>query len=129
MPISYKIDVGREIIMVTGSGRIEDAELLGVLESYSHDDDYRSHHRVFGDYSKVTDDQLSAEGIKLMAMRHPHNTGHRVILVHGLMEFGFGRMYQTYCECYHDSPPLLCYDRAEAVAFLNQDLPPDKWIA
>jgi hypothetical protein len=126
VPWSYDIDTDKDVAFTTGTGVLTDQEVFdGVMSLY---DDPRFHPDLRGlfDYRGVGTLKVSSETMaKLAAKRRYSDQTRTAFLVNGPLGFGLGRVYQSWVDL---GQVKITYDRAEAVAWLNEGVPPEKHI-
>ncbi len=126
MAWSYTIDTDKNVAFTSGSGVLTDEEIFsGVMSLYS---DPRFHPDLRGlfDYRNVATLKVSSEMMaRLAAHRRYSDKSRTAFLVNGPLGFGLGRVYQSWID---RGQVKITYDRAEAVAWLNEGVPPEKHI-
>lgn len=127
MPWTYTIDLARNVVFTAGSGVLTEAEVeTGVMSLYA-DPQFRPDLRGLFDYRGVETMKVSSEAMGRLAARRKYSANTRTaFLVKGPLGFGLGRVYQSSVESGHVKITL---DRAEAVAWLNEGVPPEKHVA
>ena len=129
MPYSYSIDTGLQTIFVTAEGKITDTELLTVIRAFNSDTRFHPDMRLLADYTRVTENRLSSEGMMECARLSKFSPeSRRIVLVTGNVEFGMFRVYESYCLVGGKTTPAVVRDRAQALEFLNVGVPPEKRI-
>ncbi len=126
MPWSYSIDSERNVVFTTGTGVLTEQELLGGLRSLYADPKFHPDHRGLFDYREVETLQVSNDLMASLAASRKYSARSRTaFLVNGPLAYGLGRLYQTWVQ---DGQVKIANERAEAVAWLNEGLPPEKHI-
>jgi hypothetical protein len=99
MPISYRIDPERSLILSTASGVVTDEHVLAHKKALNADPDYDASMKELTDLRAVTELDVTTQGIAAMASYdhdNPNTEGrHRLALVASeSLVFGMARMYQ-----------------------------------
>ena len=99
MPISYRIDPARSLVLTTVTGVVTDNDVLAHKRALASDPEYHPSMKELSDVRGVTDLEVTAEGIAVMAGfdREHDDTerGHRIALVASAdVVYGMARMYQ-----------------------------------
>jgi hypothetical protein len=95
MPTFYKIDKERKLVMTTYSGVLTIAEALGHQEKLPKDPDFDPSFSQLFDVTHVTDVQLTAEDVRLLARATVFSPdSRRAILVDSDLKFGLARMFE-----------------------------------
>jgi len=95
MPTFYKIDKERKLVMTTYSGVLTIAEALGHQEKLPKDPDFDPSFSQLFDVTHVTDVQLTAEDVRLLARASVFSRdSRRAILVDSDLKFGLARMFE-----------------------------------
>lgn len=126
MPWSYIIDHERDVVFTTAAGILTEEECYaGVMSLYS---DPRFHPDLRGlfDYRDVVTLMLSSELMATLAAKRKYSEKTRTaFLVSTQLGFGLGRVYQSWVAL---GQIKICFDRAEAVAWLNEGVTAEKHI-
>lgn len=130
MPWTYRIDKAREFMWVRASGVVTEAEVATGAANAIGDPDFGSHYRLLLDYSEATSISMSVDAVARLAQSSAFSPrSRRAFLATTPLTFGLGRMYETYASLGDTSAPVRVFrDRAEALAWLNSDVPPEKVI-
>ncbi len=105
MPISYRIDESRNLVLTAATGVLTDAEVLEHKERLLRDPEFRHGMAELTDVRAVARLEVTPEGIRRMVgfdSREGAGTeNHRLAIVasHDFI-FGMARMYQTQAELY-----------------------------
>ena len=129
MPFTYSIDLDRNILFIHAEGTVTDTDVVSLSRKIESDPKFHPGILVFNDSSKVTSNRITANGIKGILACRKFSAASRVLLFpENKADFGMARMYQTYCELGDAAQPQIFQSRAEALAFINKGLPPEKAI-
>lgn len=120
------IDPDRNVVFTTATGVLTDDDLaVGVRTAYQ-DPQFHSELNGFFDYSGVTDWKVSNDFLIMLAAKRRFSAATRTaIFVRGSLGYGMTRVYQTWVD---DGQVKIFEDRAEAVKWLNEGVPPEKQI-
>lgn len=99
MPISYRIDSKRQLILTRAWGVLTDAELLAHKERLLHDAAFDPRMPQLSDVREIERLDVTAAGVRAMVAHDAANSerrnGHRMALVVPMDEaFGMARMYE-----------------------------------
>lgn len=125
MPWSYSIDPERGIIVATGTGVLTGDELMVGLANETRDPHFRSDMRYFIDYHAVTDVRVPASTMMQAAAHPAFSTGMRRAFY---VSSGFFESALKFAKLSANGPYEVFTDRASAVAWLNEGVPPEKRI-
>ena len=126
MPWSYSIDTNRGVIFTKATGTITEADLVAETRAVYQDPEFRSDLNVFHDYSEVADLILSCEFLAAMAENRRFSKNSKTaIWAPGPLSYGLGHIFQVYA---HHGSVVVFHDRNEALAWLNEGVPPEKAI-
>ena len=126
MPFTYTIDREREAVFYSATGVLTDEIAQDLHSKIFQDPDFHPHFRVLGDYSGVSELQISAVTIASLAARSGFSKQSRRAL---LTQYGI--ISGTALFYTQNTPPgnaRIFYDRAKALAWLNEGVPPEKVI-
>ena len=106
MPISYRIDPERRLVVTTASGILTDDDIIELKRRLAADPEFKAGMRELSDVRAVTDLQVSSAGVRRMAAmdESPSSTpsGYKLAIVAGSdTTFGMARMYQMFTESNH----------------------------
>ena len=123
MPISYRIDVARDLILTTGSGTLSDADIVGLKEQLAQDRDFKPGMRELSDLRSIDRLDATAAGVRNMVQLDARESGkvrsHRLALVVSQeVAYGMARMYQALSEP-HIGGVAVFRDIDEARAWLD----------
>lgn len=109
MPVAYQIDTEQKLVSITATGTLTVAELLALFDQIRNDPRFTPACSLFSDYRGITPIDLTTEGIEKLAQHaidlDPGSC--RIILVDNTLNYGIGRMYQSYMDIYGKSPALV----------------------
>lgn len=103
MPISYRIDQARHLVLTTATGILADNDVLDLKRRLVADPAFRPDMRQLSDVRGITALQVTAAGVRGMVALDSANAsrleGHRLAIVTGEdVVFGMARMYQSMTE-------------------------------
>lgn len=122
VPIELSYDAGKNVFLITAAGVLSEKNARGIAAYLTGHPNFGPEARTFHDYSRVTAFLLSADCLRDLAqqLKSPGISAHRAYLLgssNGMetaMEYAKGL----------DSPHVrLFYDRKEALAWLNEEMP------
>lgn len=126
MPCSFHIDVANEVVFFTATGCITDGELVQTLMAMANDEAFDADFRGFADCTQVTEHLVSAETMQLLAGNPRSSADSRwVFLVNEGLAAGIARFYKLSLKFGHLE---VFTDRATALAWINDGVPPGKFI-
>jgi hypothetical protein len=125
MPWNYTIDSEKGFMTATGSGVLTGAEMMAGLSTATRDPRFRSDLRYLIDHHAVTDFRVSADTL-LEVASHPAFSPkmRRAFFVNS----GFLTAVLNFANVGAVGPNEVFADRSQALAWLNEGVPPDKWI-
>ena len=98
MPIDYRIDSTRQVVLTHAWGVLTDADILTLKERLIRDPDFTDGMDELSDVSDIERLEVSSYGVELMVAHDRRNGSlrrHRLaIVVPGDRVFGMARMYQ-----------------------------------
>jgi hypothetical protein len=127
MPISYRIDSERGLVITTASGVLTDDDILELKRRLAADPEFKMGMRELSDVRAVTDLQVSTEGVRRMAAMDESpssaRSSHKLAIVAGSdATFGMARMYQMFTESNQPHVAVFKdYDRARR--WLGEPIP------
>ena len=127
MPISYRIDPERGLVVTTASGILTDDDIIELKRQLAADPDFKAGMRELSDVRAVTDLQVSTNGVRRMVAmdERPASTAnrHKLAIVAGTdATFGMARMYQMFTES--NQPHVAVFrDYDKARQWLGEPLP------
>ena len=101
MPISYRIDAGRRLVVTTAHGVLTDEDILTLKRRLTDDPEFQTNMCELSDVRSITDLQVTPAGIQKMVALDSISppTGYRLAIVVGEnVVFGMARMYQSLTE-------------------------------
>ena len=129
MPISYRIDPERNLVLTTATGILADNDVMDLKRRLVADPAFRPDMRQLSDVRGVTELRVTAGGVRGMVALDAGNAsrleGHRLAIVAGEdVVYGMARMYQSMTE--QNLPGVGVfrdYDAAVAWLGVTQELP------
>jgi hypothetical protein len=95
MPAFYKIDKERRLVMTTGAGRLSMADALAHQEKLAGDSDFDPGFSQLMDFTHVTQIDLNADDIRVLAQRSIFSPqSRRAFIVPSDSAYGLARMYE-----------------------------------
>jgi hypothetical protein len=95
MPVFYKIDKERKLVISTGSGVFTMADALAHQEKLRKDPDFDPSFSQLLDFTHVTKLELDAKDVRRLAQTFVFSDdSRRAILVSGDVAFGLARMFE-----------------------------------
>jgi hypothetical protein len=99
LPIFYKIDKERRVVMTTGSGDFSIAEALRHQDQLLHDPDFDRSFSQIIDLRHVTQFDLEPGDVRKLAQRNIFSPeSRRAIIVNTDLGYGYGRMFELHRE-------------------------------
>jgi hypothetical protein len=98
MPISYRIDAERRLVVTTAHGVLTDEDILNLKNRLAADADFQAGMRELSDVRSVTDLQVTSAGVQKMVSLDSlsHLDGYKLAIVASEnVVFGMARMYQS----------------------------------
>ena len=119
MPINYRIDAAREIVIVVGTGILTAEEMRQEQAEMNRETDLASHFNQLIDLKEVTELRLSVEDVRQLSYGSPFREGsRRVIVVDRPEDYGLARVFQALTEP-HGAELRVLYDLEEARRWLG----------
>lgn len=129
MSVSITFDESRQVIRLLAEGVVTDEDLLPALRAAYRDPRFAPTMRTFADYTGVTKFKLTGEAMRIAAeMNQVSPDTRQALLVGPDVAFGLARAHQGWNVALNRSLPTIFQDRAAALAFLNEGLPPDQHV-
>lgn len=120
-------DTERDVFIATATGVITEQYLRENVRLAYQDPRFHPDLRCFLDYSGVTDWQIPISVLTdLAASRKFSGKSRTAFFVVGSLSYGMTRAYQIFVD---KGVVQIFTDRASAVAWLNEGVPPEKWLA
>jgi len=125
MPVSFSINSKLGVILLHARGVLRDEDLIGALRDLNAEPRFCQQLRLLGDFSGITENHLTSQGISRCAQLNPFREGARqAVVVRGAAEFGMFRMYEAYCSLNQKAAPHIFKLREEAIDYLNKGMSP-----
>lgn len=126
MPWSYTIDPKRNVIFTTGTGILTQEELAFGVKMAKQDPLYHPDLNAFFDWTKVTGWKMDSDFLARLVAARTFSGGTRTaMLASNPLGYGMCRIMEAWVS---NGQMMLFTDRAEAVAWLNEGVPPEKHI-
>ena len=120
MPADYRIDVEQATVFSRASGRLTDDDLQNHQRRLREDPDFRPDLNQLFDFQTVTDLQVTAAGIRILAERNPFGAGaRRAFVVASQVMYGMLRMFQILTDDHPDELRVQFSDLEAARAWLG----------
>jgi len=124
MPREHSIDKERGAIFVTATGIFTEMEFVTGTALTIADPDFHPDHRVLVDFTGVTRFDIPAKRLADFVSKKPFSEKSRRAFVVGP---GFGSLFVTYGKTSGAVEQIQIFrDRAGALAWLNEGVPPEK---
>lgn len=125
MPCSYSIDEDKRVVFNTSSGVVTDNDLVTNAILLRSDKNFQGNFRCLSDYTRVTALQTTAATLTTLAANQPFSPeSRRAFLVTAGWIGSSVEFYRTTTT----GQVRVFTDRAEALAWLNEGVPPEKHI-
>jgi len=103
MPISYRIDVERDLVLTLGSGSLTDDDIVQFKARLLRDPDFKPGMRELSDIRGVDQFDVTPAGVQAMVQQDTRDSekiaSHKLaIVVSKAVAYGMARMYQTMTE-------------------------------
>lgn len=120
----YTIDKALGAVFTEAAGILTEVELVAGVRALYEDPQFHPDFRGLFDYTRVTTNEISSERMASMAAMRKYSANARTaFLVTGQLSYGLGRVYQSWID---EGQVMVTYNRAEALAWLNEGVPPEK---
>jgi len=120
MPVSYRIDAARGVVLSTASGVVCDSDLLAHQQRLRSDPAFRPWFRQLFDFSDATVNEVSGRCIRQLASAPALGKGSkRALVVREPSAFGLARMFQTLRDDEPEEATAIFHDVATARAWLG----------
>jgi len=97
MPVFYKIDKERKIVMSSGSGVLTIEDIIGHQERLLNDPEFDPSYSQLSDFTHVTKVQLSSEDERLAAKKNIFlHRSRRPLVVKNDVQYGVARMFEIH---------------------------------
>jgi hypothetical protein len=125
MPLTYRIDAGRNLVLTTGTGVLTDEDVLAHKRALIEDPAFVTGMRELSDVRAVEELRVTPDGVRLMVgldEKHARaRAGCKLAIVAGQpLIFGMARMYQQSAEP-SVSDVGVFKDHTQALAWLGLD--------
>lgn len=123
MPAKYVIDVARRLVISTGTGTVNDEDVLNHHEQLRRDPDFDPTFDQLSDFTAVTKVEITPEAIRVIASQQLFADNARRAIVAPTREiFGLARMFQAYRELSEGKEGIAIFrDREQALRWLDRD--------
>lgn len=120
MPVSYRIDVARSLVLSVATGVVTDLDLLDHQQRLRDDPEFRPWFRQLFDFSAATTNEVSGRAVRQLAIAPAFGTGSkRALLVPDDAGFGLARMFQTLRDEHADESIAIFRDEQSARNWLG----------
>lgn len=120
MPISYRIDTARSLVVSVAAGVVTDDELLDHQQRLRDDPAFQPWFRQLFDFRQGTTNLVTGRGVRQLAVAPAFGKGSkRALLVDQDAAFGLARMFQTLREDQQEEEISIFRDEAAALAWLG----------
>jgi hypothetical protein len=124
MPWAYSINQERAAVLVEATGVVTGEELTAGVNALIRDPAFLPDMRILLDYHGITELRVSHTVIEALASSRVYSArSRRALYVLSGFGMGVGRYYQSFA---HAGQVEVFTDRAEAIAWLNEGVPPEK---
>lgn len=126
MPWNYTINSELDAVLVVATGVVTGDELTAGVQLLTQDPGFHPDIRMLIDYQGMSELRVPHNVIETLASSRVYSAkSRRALLVSVGFALGVGRYYQAFAQA---GQVEVFTDRAEALAWLNFDLPPEKWL-
>jgi hypothetical protein len=120
VPVSYRIDTTRGVVLSTATGVVTDLELIAHKERLRADPAFQPWFRQLFDFSGATENQVTGRGVRELAASPALGKGSkRALVVRDVSGFGLARMFQTLRDEQPDESIAIFPDVATARVWLG----------
>lgn len=124
MPWNYVIDQERDAVLVTATGVVTGEELTAGVKTLVQDPGFHPDIRMLLDYHAISELRVSYNVIETLASSRVYSAkSRRACYVQVGFALGVGQYYQAFAQA---GRVEVFTDRAEALAWLNESVPPEK---
>lgn len=117
-------------MFATASGVLREEEIKPGVTTVLQNPHFPSLRRFLLDYSAVTRISLNVETVQTLARNPIFTPGcRRALLAPSDLAYGMGRMYQIFSQESGTGAVEVFRDRPAALAWLNEGVPPAKWLS
>ena len=97
MPICYKIDKDRKLVLSTGSGFVTKMEALAHQDQVLNDPDFDPSFSQLADFAQLTNTDIGMSDLGTFAQRDAFSiSSRRAIIVSGDIAYGFAKIFELY---------------------------------
>jgi hypothetical protein len=119
MPVTYQINIARQVVYTRGFGTVNDNDLLQHNSSLKADPDFNPNFNQLLDFTEVIQAEVKSETIYGIASNRIFNLSSlRAIVVKPGLQYGFARMFQN-LRMLEDKNIEVFLDIAEAQSWLG----------
>lgn len=96
MPVSVRVDRSRKLVVTTYSGHVTDGDVAHQIAEIGRNAPFEGEYRVITDFTQVTQFEISADQIRLVAeSKSPLEKTRRVMVAPSDVAYGTSRMFQV----------------------------------
>lgn len=126
MPISYRIDAGRSLVLTAASGTLTDEDVLALKERLARDPAFSPDMKELSDCRGIERLDVTPAGIRAMVEQDESDSDgaatHKLALVLSTdVAYGMARIYQSLSEVHDNENVGVFRDLDEAKAWLEVD--------
>jgi hypothetical protein len=97
VPVSYKIDKERKLVLTTGSGFVTKQEVLAFQDQILKHPDFDPSFSQLADFARLTNTDINMADLQTLAKRDVFSIhSRRAIIVKGDLAFGFAKIFELY---------------------------------
>ena len=121
MPVSYRIDTARRLVLTNGGGTLTDEEIRTHVHELTIDPEFDPSFHQLADFREVTSVELTSPGVRAVAGKNPWQVGARRALVCDQdVLFGIARMFELFSAGGEDEIQVF-REMSDAQAWLGLD--------
>ena len=95
MPVTVRVDRSEKLVVTRYSGQVTDADVARQIADIERNAPYDPEYRAITDFTQVTQFEISADQIRLVAeSKSPLEKAHRVMVAPSDVAYGTSRMFQ-----------------------------------
>jgi hypothetical protein len=99
MPISFKIDKDRRLVMGFGSGVVTKEDMLAGREQLLKDPDFDPSFSLLQDYTQIAESTITPDDVRQLARTSIYSpASRRALVMKDDASFGLARMFETHRE-------------------------------
>jgi hypothetical protein len=126
MPWTYTIDQERDAVLVTATGIVTGDELTAGAKTLAQDPGFHPDIRILLDYHAISELRVAYNVIETLASSRIYSEkSRRACYVQAGFGVGVGQYYQAFAQA---GRVEVFTERAEALAWLNEGVPPEKTL-